>query len=601
MGIGKNKKLNKEIFNLLFGYAREFKFMFFIVILTTIIVDVCSKYSILYSSKVIDLISSGETKTEILNEAILLVIIFASFNLFNNLLHFINQYVLSIIIPKYLHKAREEFTERFHNKSQNFFTEKMTGEICSKINSMSFWVECILRPLINTITSSVVGLIITFIFIINISLKIAGITFILLAIYFTITSILGKKKTKYSKLFHESDSKLKGITNDSISNAITVKNHANMKYELECIGEINNEHRDRYIKHWIQNTKIMSSQDIGIYFLTISLWISTLYYWYLGEIKSVDFIFITGLIANTIGQTKHIVYSFTSFFNGWSNFEAGLEFLYSTEDLIDAKDATELKISNGGLELKDIDFKYKEKEANLFTNLSLFVGSKEKVGIVGRSGSGKSTLIKLILRYFDTDKGDILIDGQKIKDITQESLHKNIAIIPQEASLFNRSIMENIRYGKIDATDEEIYEAAKKAFAHEFIIETPNGYDSVVGEKGIKLSGGERQRIAIARAILKNSPILILDEATSALDSESEIFIQKSMNELMKDKTVIVIAHRLSTLKNMDRLVIMDKGEIIEVGSHNSLLRKKGIYHKLYSMQVDGFIGIEDGDIKKTG
>ena len=210
--------------------------------------------------------------------------------------------------------------------------------------------------------------------------------------------------------------------------------------------------------------------------------------------------------------------------------------------------------------------------------------------MVGRSGAGKSTLVKLLSRYYDVQGGEITIDGQNIAGVTQKSLRQNIALIPQDPSLFNRTIMENIRYGNIHATDEEVYDAARKAYIHDYIMTLPQGYQSKVGERGVMLSGGERQRIAIARAILKNAPILILDEATSALDSESEHYIQAALRELMKGKTVIAIAHRLSTLKEMNKIVVMDKGKIIESGSHAALLRKKGAYYNFYTMQSSGFL-----------
>ncbi len=212
------------------------------------------------------------------------------------------------------------------------------------------------------------------------------------------------------------------------------------------------------------------------------------------------------------------------------------------------------------------------------------------MGLVGLSGSGKSTFIKLISRYYDINDGSIRINGNDIRDITQNSLHKNISVIPQDVSLFNRTLYENIRYGNTEADEKQVIAAAKKAYADNFIREFPNGYQTKVGDRGIILSGGERQRIAIARAILKNAPVLIFDEATSALDSESEKHIQKSLANLMKGKTVLAIAHRLSTLGEMDRILVFSKGKIVEDGSPEELLAKKGIYSRLYNMQAGGFM-----------
>jgi ATP-binding cassette subfamily B protein len=261
----------------------------------------------------------------------------------------------------------------------------------------------------------------------------------------------------------------------------------------------------------------------------------------------------------------------------------------------EVKDATKPekpRIRKGVITFDNMSFTHPESRDNdsLFVNLKLNIASGEKIGLVGHSGSGKTTLTKLLLRFTDVDGGAILIDGQNIAHITQDDLRLNIAYVPQEPLLFHRSIRENIAYGKIDASDKEMQAAAQKAHAAEFIERLPAGYDTVVGERGVKLSGGQRQRIAIARAILKDAPILVLDEATSALDSESEKLIQAALWELMKGRTTIVIAHRLSTIQKMDRIIVLDNGKVVEEGTHASLLKKKGTYAKLWAHQSGGFI-----------
>ncbi len=255
----------------------------------------------------------------------------------------------------------------------------------------------------------------------------------------------------------------------------------------------------------------------------------------------------------------------------------------------DAQGAGALRVQKGEIRFAGVHFDFAAQP--VFKDLNLNIEAGEHIGLIGHSGAGKSTLINLLLRYFDPQSGAVLIDGQNIAEVTQDSLRKNIAVIPQDTSLFHRSLMENIRYGRLEASDEEVIEAAKKAHAHEFIKDLPQGYDTLVGERGVKLSGGQRQRIAIARAILKDAPILILDEATSALDSESEKLIQDSLKSLMDGKTVIAIAHRLSTISHLDRLVVMEAGKIIEEGHHDLLLQKNGVYAKLWSMQSGGFLG----------
>lgn len=250
------------------------------------------------------------------------------------------------------------------------------------------------------------------------------------------------------------------------------------------------------------------------------------------------------------------------------------------------------RINNGTIDLNNVDFTHPDssKEEVLFNNLSLHIKAGEKIGLVGHSGSGKTTLTRILLRFNDIDGGKITIDGQDIAQLTQDDLRRNIAYVPQEPLLFHRTIRENIAYGKPSATDAEIRDAAQKAFADGFIQKLPKGYNTLVGERGVKLSGGQRQRIAIARAMLKDAPILVLDEATSALDSESEKLIQAALWELMKGRTAIVIAHRLSTIQKMDRIIVLDEGKIMEEGSHQQLLKKKGTYAKLWAHQSGGFL-----------
>ncbi|MEK7059431.1 MAG: ABC transporter ATP-binding protein [Patescibacteria group bacterium] len=248
------------------------------------------------------------------------------------------------------------------------------------------------------------------------------------------------------------------------------------------------------------------------------------------------------------------------------------------------------RISAGAINLVDVSFHYDEKQNALFENLNLNIQAGEQVGLVGHSGGGKSSLVRLLSRFMDVASGQILIDGQNIANISQQALRKHIGYVPQDPLLFHRSLMENIRYGRPEATDEEVVKVASLAHADEFIRTLPQGYETLVGERGVKLSGGQRQRVAIARAMLKNAPILILDEATSALDSESEVLIQDALWKLMEGRTAIVIAHRLSTIQKMDRIIVMEDGAIVEQGSHKQLLQQEGTYSKLWTHQSGGFL-----------
>jgi ATP-binding cassette subfamily B protein len=302
-----------------------------------------------------------------------------------------------------------------------------------------------------------------------------------------------------------------------------------------------------------------------------------------------DFSFIITLSISILWNLWFIAGQFVSFSEQVGKCRQALSIINAPHEISDIKDAKPLVVTQGEIQFKEVSFHYGEG-AKLFQNKNILIHPGEKVGLVGFSGSGKSSFVNLILRLFEVESGSITIDYQNINDVQQESIRENIALIPQDISLFHRTLMENIRYGCTNASDEDVIEASKKAHCHEFISQLNEGYQSMVGERGIKLSGGQRQRIAIARAILKNAPLLILDEATSALDSVTEKYIQDALHHLMRGKTTIVIAHRLSTLSEMDRILVFDNGQIIEDGSHEALIKLKGHYAKMWHMQAGGFL-----------
>ncbi|MGD8956838.1 MAG: ATP-binding cassette domain-containing protein, partial [Chromatiaceae bacterium] len=281
--------------------------------------------------------------------------------------------------------------------------------------------------------------------------------------------------------------------------------------------------------------------------------------------------------------------SFLEFFEYIGNISDGVSIFIQPHEIVDRPGATDLNVTRGEIAFRDVSFTYQEG-LQVFDHLTVTIEPGQQVGLVGFSGSGKSTFVNLILRLFEPQSGVIAIDDQDILAVTQDSLREHVSMIPQDPMLFHRSLMENIRYGRLDASDDDVIDAAKKAHAHEFILQTEKGYASLVGERGVKLSGGQRQRIAIARAILKDAPILILDEATSALDSVTEKKIQQGLDYLTQGKTVVVVAHRLSTISHLDRILVFDEGKIIEDGSHHDLLQRNGHYAHLWNMQAGGFL-----------
>lgn len=378
---------------------------------------------------------------------------------------------------------------------------------------------------------------------------------------------------------------LAGQIIDSMSNSSSVTLFGQRNHEItRRHPELNNytkayQKKELYtlIMHSMQGMLIAIMMAFATYFL-VRLYKN-------GLVTVGDFALILGLSMETGHMMWFTMSEVDEFYKAVGRVKQSLNALLQEVEIQDKPGAKALKCTQAHIVFDKVKFNYKNTE-HIFEDKSLEIKATQKVGLVGYSGGGKSTFVNLILRLYDIEKGRILIDGQDISNCTLDSLRKNIAMIPQDPYLFHRSLIENIRYARLDATDQEVIEASKKAHAHEFISKLPQGYESMVGERGIKLSGGQRQRISIARAILKKAPILILDEATSQLDSLTEKEIQNTLWELMNNKTTIVIAHRLSTLLHMDRILVFDHGKVIEDGSHTELLAKGGLYKTLWNAQV---------------
>lgn len=381
-----------------------------------------------------------------------------------------------------------------------------------------------------------------------------------------------------------------GTLADIITNNLTVKTFANEKFEIKETSKITDHYQRVYHKdfRWMsieRSIRLLALTIIQISAITIMAHMLSS-----GNLDLGIAIFVVAYLQQIATQIMNL----GELVNGYDKLllqAAPLtEILIEKPDIKNLPDAKALTVSSGSIQLINVDYAYSDdKETDVISNLSLSILPGQRVGIVGSSGAGKTTLTKILLRFDDIKNGQVLIDGQEIRSVTQESLRNNIAYVPQEPLLFHRSIRENIAYGKLDASDEEIRKASQAAHALEFIEKLPAGFETIVGERGVKLSGGQKQRVAIARAILKDAPILILDEATSALDSESEKLIQASLDSLMHDRTSIVIAHRLSTIAKLDRIIVMENGSIIEDGSHQELLSLDGKYASLWKHQSGGF------------
>ncbi len=397
-----------------------------------------------------------------------------------------------------------------------------------------------------------------------------------------------------SKESSEARSMLTGRIVDSYTNILTVKLFAHTAREDDYAKEAMSEQ----LKTFHDVLRPISQLEIWISIINGMMIVSTaglaIWLWGSGLITIGAIALAVGLVIRINNMSQWIMWVVTSIFENIGTVQEGMETISKPLEVTDTNNAKDIKVDKGGIHFDNIRFHY-GKDNGVIDNLNLNIKPGEKVGLVGRSGAGKSTLVNVLLRFYDLEGGRILIDGQDISEVTQDSLRSNIGMVTQDTSLLHRSITDNIRYGRPDASEQEVIEAAKQAQSHDFIqglvdLKKREGYAAHVGERGVKLSGGQRQRIAIARVLLKDAPILILDEATSALDSEVENAIQEQLYHLMEGKTVIAIAHRLSTIAAMDRLIIMDQGQIIEDGTHDELIQNNGLYAQLWSRQSGGFL-----------
>lgn len=493
------------------------------------------------------------------------------------------------MIPHLRAKIANEALEQLIDKSHNYYQNNFSGSLANKVNNLTSAVPDIVQITMDRFFSHSLALAVAII-----TLWYVNILFALFMLLWTIIFILGalalsKRLSRLANNWSEFGSLITGKLVDVLSNILSVKLFTAKQQEKKSLkatfqNTVKAEQKLQWSYFWMwagYGYSFFILQVLNFYFLCRGR--------QEGWITVGDFALVLVINISIVDFLWEVAKEFSQFSKLYDQITQALQAILDAPELQDKSEASELKVTEGKIVFDSVKFHYKGTDP-LFQNKSVTIEPGQKVGLVGYSGSGKSTFVNLILRLYDVTAGRILIDGQNIRDVTQDSLRKNIAMIPQDPSLFHRSLMENIRYGRMDATNEETIEAAQQAHAHEFIVVLPQGYRSLVGERGVKLSGGQRQRIAIARAILKNAPILILDEATSQLDSVIEKYIQDSLWQLMQGKTTIVIAHRLSTLLRMDRILVFDRGKIVEDGTHAYLLAKKGLYKRLWDAQVGGFL-----------
>jgi len=485
------------------------------------------------------------------------------------------------------------------NHSHRFFTDNFSGALVKRVNRFAAGFEMIADQATFEMGQSILKIIciVGILFWRN-----ATIGWVFLA--WTVTFVgfnlfFAKWKLKFDFARAEMDTKVTARLSDTITNATNLKLFAGIDREVDQFKGVTEEHQCKRYKSWNLGWYSEAIQGLSVRALEIIILVMAVRYWLIGMLTIGDFILLRSYLSNLTENVQQMGKNIRRIYEAMADANEMTEILLTSHEVVDDEHAAALIVPKGTVEFRNVQFSYVGSAHLMLQDFTLKIGNGQRVGIVGPSGGGKSTILKLLVRLHDVNDGTILIDHQNIALVTQSSLHQNIAYVPQDPILFHRTLMENIRYSRPDASDDEVIKSAKSAHCHEFISDFPAGYMTLVGERGVKLSGGERQRVAIARAILMNAPILVLDEATSSLDSESERYIQDALARLFVGRTVIAVAHRLSTIRKMDRIVVVKDGSIVEEGDHDLLLKiEDGLYRKLWDLQSTASLPNETDGVK---
>jgi ATP-binding cassette subfamily B multidrug efflux pump len=480
-------------------------------------------------------------------------------------------------------------------QSVTFFQDDFAGRVATKVMQTSLAVRESVMKLLDVLVYIVVYFASMLVLIAKADYRLMLPMLVWLGIYIALQFYFVPKLKRISTTQADARSTMTGRIVDSYTNVSTVKLFSHTQREASYAKE----GMDGFLKTVHQQMRLVTGLNVGVqvcnYVLAFSVAGVAILLWTYGQISVGAIAIAVSLSLRVNGMAQWIMWEVSALFENIGMVTDGMKTLSKPLQIQDKKGAQPLTVKQGDIRFEQVHFHYGRQDSKVIENLTLAIKAGEKIGVVGRSGAGKSTIVNLLMRFHDIESGRILIDGQDISQVQQDTLRANIGMVTQDTSLLHRTVRDNLLYGRPDASEEDMIAAAKKAEAHEFIqtLTDPygnRGYDAMVGERGIKLSGGQRQRIAIARVLLKDAPLLILDEATSALDSEVEAAIQESLYRLMNGKTVIAIAHRLSTIAAMDRLIVLDKGEIAEQGTHEELIQQAGIYAKLWAHQTGGFL-----------
>lgn len=582
-----NTKLTLKIY---WQHTKKYKWTFFITVFSIVVIRLLDSLVPIYLKNFINILSSGGEKNLLVPQLLHVLIIIASLSFTTWALWRVANFLASILESRVIFDLSNHCFQYLHHHSFGFFNNNFVGSLVKRVNRFTRSYEATVDRFVFSFLQMIVEVVVIVIVLFYTNKWLGMVMIVWIVFFCAINLIFVRYKLKYDLKRSAADTKASGFLADTFTNNANVKLFNGFKREVDGMWKLNDNVRRLRLFTWNLGQIFEAVQgflsfclEIGMLYLGIKLWQQ-------GLVTPGDFILIQTYVLNVVLRIWDFGRNIQRTYEDFADAEEMTEILDTPHEIVDIPKAKKLTVSEGVIKFEKVSFYYHDTRA-IFKNFNLAITPKEKIALVGPSGAGKTTIIKLLLRMYELSSGKITIDGQNIAKVTQDSLWQNISMVPQDPILFHRSLMENIRYGKPEATDDEVMEAAKLAHCHEFISEFPDKYNTYVGERGVKLSGGERQRVAIARSILRNAPVLVLDEATSSLDSQSEHYIQDALAYLMKDKTVIVIAHRLSTIMKMDRIMVIDNGKVMEEGTHESLLKQKGgLYRKLWTLQAGGFI-----------
>jgi ATP-binding cassette subfamily B protein len=581
------KVTNGDIIRVFLTHMRRYPWQTSLVFLVIVVAESCGTWAQWFYRQFIDVLSADVRDGQ---GALHVVSIIIGIHLLGWMMWRVAGYTSGWIIPRVMKDLERTAFAYLLGHSYQFFADSFAGSLVRRVGRLSRAYADIVDALQWRLLPLVVSTFWVLYFVSQRSPQVALMLSVWVVLFVALNFYSVRIRHRLRVQRAAKDSEVTGAVADALTNATNIKLFTGFGREMGIFDRLTDERRVLHVKSWYVGESNMLVQNVLMLLVEIAVMYTAVRLWSLGVLSVGDVVLFQSYLLLLFNKLFDFGKVLRSLYEAFAEAQEMVELMALPHGIVDRPAAKALKVKKGALVFEGVSFKYPTGQTVL-KYLDLTIKPGEKVALVGPSGAGKSTIVKILFRFYDLTKGRILIDGQDIAKVTQDSLRDAISLVPQEPILFHRTLKENIRYGRPEASDEEVVLAAKQAHCHDFISGLEKGYETYVGERGVKLSGGERQRVAIARAILKNAPILVLDEATSSLDSESEHLIQDALQTLMKGKTVIVIAHRLSTIMQMDRIIVLENGAVADTGTHHELLKTEGgLYKKLWQLQAGGFL-----------